>query len=79
MCQVVLLKRIELLSNPYHGFVLPLNYRSCVSALDQQMYQKILQPLQERHNKNGTPGLIRTDRTAPFERADFTNLSTGAW
>jgi hypothetical protein len=27
----------------------------------------------------GTPGLIRTDRTTPFERVDFTNLSTGAF
>ncbi len=26
----------------------------------------------------GTPGQIRTDRTTPFERVDFTNLSTGA-
>ena len=27
----------------------------------------------------GTPAPIRTERTAPFERADFTNLSTGAY
>ena len=27
----------------------------------------------------GTPTQIRTERTAPFERADFTNLSIGAW
>ncbi len=26
----------------------------------------------------GTPGQSRTDRTTPFERVDFTNLSTGA-
>ena len=28
--------------------------------------------------KTGTPAPIRTEKTAPFERADFTNLSTGA-
>ena len=34
-------------------------------------------PLNER--QIGTPTQIRTERTAPFERADFTNLSIGAW
>ena len=29
-------------------------------------------------NFNGTPTLIRTERTSPFERDDFTNLSMGA-
>ncbi len=28
ICQLVLQKRIELLTNPYHGFVMPFNYRS---------------------------------------------------
>ena len=27
----------------------------------------------------GTPAQIRTERTSPFERDDFTNLSTGAF
>ena len=38
----------------------------------QLLYQLSYAPI------NGTPGQIRTDRTTPFERVDFTNLSTGA-
>ena len=53
---LVLKYRIELSTNPYHGFVIPLNYKS-----------------------TGTPTLIRTERTTPFERVDFTNLSMGAY
>ena len=30
-------------------------------------------------HKSGTLAQIRTERTAPFERADFTNLSNGAY
>ena len=52
----VLKYRIELSTNPYHGFVIPVNYKSF-----------------------GTPTLIRTERTTPFERVDFTNLSMGAY
>ena len=31
------------------------------------------------HQLSGTPTLIRTERTSPFERDDFTNLSIGAY
>ena len=33
----------------------------------------------ELRNYIGTPAPIRTEKTAPFERADFTNLSIGAY
>ena len=35
-------------------------------------------PLDDSGIKTGTPTLIRTERTSPFERDDFTNLSMGA-
>ena len=41
--------------------------------------QSDMRPLHQQHHMLGTLPLIRTETTSPFERDDFTNLSSRAY
>jgi len=58
--------------------IAPRDFKSLVSTYFTILAITLLYPKQSCMS-TGTPAQIRTERTSPFERDDFTNLSTGAW
>ena len=56
----------------------PRDFKSLAST-DFAILAITLLYIKQSYMSTGTPAQIRTERTSPFERDDFTNLSTGAF